>query len=456
MLAVVACQPGGTEILPSAPRLVLDRLDPVVAEQIGAAEKRFERAPKSAATNGELAMTLHAYRQLEWADVFYQRARLLDPHDFRWVYLHAVVLEAQGQAADQEAALRAALALNADSVPTRLRLAQLLSNNSDTEESARLFESILADEPDHPQALFGLGSLQLRVGGASGLALLERAAAVRGPYGAASYALAGAYRTRGEVETAEGHLALFENSRNQAPKLTDPLLDQVMSRNQSRQGHMNRALRLLGEGQMQTAAKEFELALKRDPDNAAAHTYLVVVYGELSRYAEAEAHYEAGLALDPGRVKLHYNYGVLQLKQRRLDEAVLAFRRALALDENYINAYLNLGAVFEARKQPDEAAEQYRAALAHDPENRQAGYFLGRALLRTRDYSGAAAQLERVLEPVDQRTPDYLLALAHAYRGLGESDKSEAALRRAIAVAKRTGRHDVLRKLDAAKQGNTP
>lgn len=449
-LGLFACEsPKQDAGLPAAPPLALESLDAVVAEQIGEAQDRWREAPRSASANGELAMLLHTYRQLEWAEVFYRRARLLNPGAYEWPYLHAVVLKAQGNTAEEERALRAALAIDPDATPARLRLAQLLANRSDFEQSAGLYEDILAESPDLAQALFGLGTLRLQRGDASGVGLLERAANADGPYGAAHYALASAYRKMGEADKADAELAMFAHNKDREPLLADPLLDEVKSLSRSKQGHMNRALRLLGEGQMQGAAREFEYALDRDASNTAAHIYLVVVYGELNRFAEAEDHYQKGLALDPDAAQLHYNYGVLQLKQRRLDEAGRAFRRAISVDEDYINAYLNLGVVLEAQKQSGAAADQYRAALARDPGNRQAGYFLGRVMLRTGDYSGAASQLEGVLDPVDNRTPDYLLALAQAYAGLNEKNKAQSTLERAIAVARQTGRDDVLRRLDA-------
>lgn len=447
MHALLACQPAGNTGLPEAPQLVLDQLDPVVAENIREVEKRFKSAPESAATNGDLAMTLHAYRQLGWAATFYERARALDPQAFRWAYLRAVVLGAEGRTAEQEGALRAALEIDPDSVPARVRLARLLLNKSELEASAQLFEGVLASNPGLPQALLGLGTVRLRSGDATGLKILEQATTAGGPYGEASYALATAYRSRGEPEKAEPHFAMFEKARNQEPRLPDPLLDEVKGKNQSRQGHMNRALRLLQDGQMQGAAEEFELVLQRDPGDAAAHIYLVAVYGELNRFADAEAHYQQALALDPTRARLHYNFGVLQLKQRRFAEASEAFKRAIGLDESYLNAYLNLGVSLEASGRHDAAAEQYRLALAREPDNRSAGYFLGRVLLRTGDYSAAATQLERVLDPVDARTPDYLLALARAYAGLNDNERAQDALERALQVAKRTGRDDVLRSL---------
>ncbi|NNF17782.1 MAG: tetratricopeptide repeat protein [Gammaproteobacteria bacterium] len=449
LLSITSGCGSGTDdvVLPEPPALVLEGFDTDVATQIDKTYEQWKANPRAPETNGNLAMLLHAHQQYSWATVYYQRARQLASGEFRWAYLHGLVLIQLGEREAAIAALCQALELTPNYMPARVKLAMLLIDSGQFAEGQSLYEQLLKEWPDLPQALYGLGRLKLQQGQDSGIALLERATYGAAPYGAAHYALAEAYRSIGNSTQADMQFELFRRRRNQEPLLGDPFLETVKDMNESKLGLINRGQRLLGQGKIRNAIEQFERALDKDSSAAGTHSVLISAYGMLGEYDQAEAHYRKGLAIDPDPVRLHNNFGVLRLKQQKHADAAQAFRAAIAADPDYVDAYINLGAALESSGKGSEAIKYYRKALEHDSAHRAAGFHLGNAYMRMNNPYRAAEQYQRILEPQDRSTPEYLQALAAAYLGMWKYAEAEAALENAIEIAEKTARTDLLSKL---------
>jgi tetratricopeptide (TPR) repeat protein len=368
---------------------------------------------------------LHAYDQFEVADAWYRHAAQLDAAAFDWPYLEGVVQAERGRNEEAARSLREAVGKRPSDLPARLRLAEVLLTRGDADASAALYEEILRDRPEAPQAYYGLGRVEAARGRPGPAAeRFRRATELFSGYGAAYYALGLAYRDLGRADDARAALQAYETHRMDAPVLDDPVLERVRQLKTGALARLAEGIRLGKAGDIEGARREHEAALQADPSLAQAHANLISVYGRLGRWDKAEEHYRAAVALSPGLTEAHYDYGVVLVEQRRTREAAEAFERALAINPNYAAAHNNLGNMLEAEGRAAEAESHYRAAIANDPTYRLARFNLGRVLVAQQKHAEAIAEMEKTLLPEDAETPRYLYALAAAWVRAGDREKA--------------------------------
>jgi Tfp pilus assembly protein PilF len=117
------------------------------------------------------------------------------------------------------------------------------------------------------------------------------------------------------------------------------------------------------------AEKEFQQALRLNPNLADAHqgySYLLCFMG---RAEEALPHIELALELDPLSPVSHFAYGqVLGFYHRRWGDAEAAFRTALEIEPSFAPALGNLTNVLGEKGMYDEVLAIVRKAYAYDAE----------------------------------------------------------------------------------------
>ena len=411
-------------LLLSLPPLPLDALPTAVRERVAAAYQKAEADPGSADASGTVAMLLQAYDQFDVAEAWYRRAQQLDPAAFDWAYLVGVVQAERGRNDDAARSLRDAAEKQPRYLPARLKLGEVLLARGEVDASAALYDEMLKEHPEAPQAHYGRGRVDaVRGRPAAAVERFRRATELFAGFGAAYYALGLAYRDLGRADDARAALQLYEAHRMEAPPLDDPVLARVRQLKTGPLARLAEGVRLAKDGDLEAARREHEAALEADPSRAQAHANLISLYGRLGRADKAEEHYRAAVALSPGLAEAHYDYGVLLVQQRRTREAADAFERALAINPNYAAAHNNLGNMLEAEGRPAEAEGHYRAAIASDPTYRLAHFNLGRTLVAQQKHAEAVAELEKTLVPEDDETPRYLYALAAAWVRAGDRAK---------------------------------
>ncbi len=429
-LALVCCSCSsfrGTAALPDLQQLSMANFLPAVRERVQKAYDDARAHPKDPQANGKLGMVLHAHDQLESATVCYQRARLLAPDNFQWVYYLALVQAAVGKNDEAAATFREALRLKPDYLPARLKLADALLAHTQWEEAGKIYEDILKEHPDLPAAHYGLGRVQQGRGDtAAAVERYRKACELFPAYGASHYALALAYRKLGDEEQAQKHFGLYEKTKLSGPPLEDPLRDAVRELNVAAAYYVRQGIELERAGQLEQAAAAHEKALEIDPQLVQAHVNLISLYGRLRQPEKAEQHYRAAVELTPNQAEAHYDYGVLLFGQGKYREAEQAFARALEINPFHPQAHNNLGFLKEQQGRLQEAIRHYRQALENQPDYRLAHFHLGRILVNQKNYREGIEHLLKTLTPEDESTPGYLYALASAYARAGHR---EAALR---------------------------
>jgi superkiller protein 3 len=427
MLCVAACAVAlcGCRTTPPLPNIDSSRFQPDVAKAIGTAMAGAKLNPSD--TNKTLAVckVLHAHEQYHAAGQCYARAYVLDSKRFDTLYCWGHALASDGAYAESAARLKQALAIRPDSLPARLKLAEVLTELGDT-SAVELYKAILAAKPNESRAHYGLGRA---LGGDAGAQEFRRSLDLFPRYGAAQFALAAAYRRKGEEGKAQEILRDYERDKLLLPPLDDADMAAVRSLNVSATGLIERATAVAAEGHSDEAASLDERAVAADPKLTRAYTDLISLYARLGRDSQAVDAYRKAITLDPGEADAYYNYGVFCFERSKIMDAQAAFERAVAVQPRHAEALNNLGSILEQNGKWDQAAAFYRRAIDANPAYPLAHFHIGRIYANQRKYALAIAEFERSLEPKTENTLAYLYALAATHARAGHRQRAVELLR---------------------------
>jgi tetratricopeptide (TPR) repeat protein len=436
--------------LPPLPRLALETFPPASRDPVSRQYKEAVARPNDAAATGALGRLLQAWEQWDAAHAAYARARALAPATFEWHYLDAVLLQRLARQREAVDALRQALSVNADYLPAKLRLAEVLLDARDLEESRKLFEPLVAVTATEPAALVGLG----RIAAAEGrhedaVRAFERAVGLFPELGAAYYGLARSYRALGRAADAERAVSRHAQYGARWPRLDDPVLASVATLREDARATLQRGVALGEAGDVPGAIKAHTDALARDPSLVQAHANLVGLYGRAQDWAAAEEQYRAAIAKGFNNADMHYDHAVVLGLQGKWDAAEAAYRKALEVNPLHVQSRNNLGQILERRRDFDGAISEYRHAVEAQPTFRLARFNLGRMHLVKGDARQAVSEFEALRQPVDAETPRYLFALSTALVRAGSVADGRKLGAEAQNLAAQFGQTDLARAIAA-------
>jgi tetratricopeptide (TPR) repeat protein len=431
----------------------LQPLPPAVRTEVERAYESARARPDDPSAAGRLAMTLHAYDQLELASAVYDVARQLDPRSLAWAYLSGVVQAELGRHAAAAEAFELARRLDPEFLPVRLRLAESLMKGGELERSRDEYAALVKQFPELALAHYGLG--QVLVGQGNSRAAVEhhrRAVDLMPRFGPAHYAAALAYRDLGLNQQARWHLAEYGKYGSRRPALADRFLDEVRSMKGTARDLIAEGANLGRAGRLDESIEAHRRALDMDATAAQAHVNLISLYGRTGEPEKAEEHYKAVLRLGANVADAHYNYGVLLAARGRHTEAAAAFRHAIEVNPFHAQAHNNLGGILAQEGRLDEALGHFQQAVANDPQHRAARFNLGRVLLAVRRHREAIDQLSQVLMPEDADTPRYMFTLAEAYHRAGDVEKARHYAEEARRRAETMGQTDLAARIASVLQ----
>ena len=123
------------------------------------------------------------------------------------------------------------------------------------------------------------------------------------------------------------------------------------------------------KGECQKAEEHYQLALKRNPQNAQAYCdYGYSCYLQ-HRWREAELNLRKSIELAPGPKRAHNNLGLLLARTERPKEALTEFQKA---GSPPAEAHTNLAFVLMFEERLEESRKQFELALAADPASKVA------------------------------------------------------------------------------------
>jgi tetratricopeptide (TPR) repeat protein len=318
-----------------------------------------------------------------------------------WVH-SAVSLELQGPRTAMSPVLQKALSLH--------RAGQWAG-------AARLYQSILAEKPDDPDALYLLGVVHHQQGQHARAAELIGRACTLQPSTALFHAdLAEAYRGLGQLERAVG---CCQTALRLRPDFPEALC--------------NLGLALQELGRNAEAAEHLRRSLRLQPDSATTHNALGLALRGLNRPEEALAHFLRAAELAPDRLPARANLSRLLLEMGRPAEALPSCREALRLGPEVPLLHHYLGNALRALGQLDEARAAYLEAVRLAPRFAEAHFDLGLLLHHQNRIREALPWLQKAAE-LDEHNVSFWVALAELYRDLEEQAAAIPCWERALAL----------------------
>jgi TolB-like protein/class 3 adenylate cyclase/Flp pilus assembly protein TadD len=181
-----------------------------------------------------------------------------------------------------------------------------------------------------------------------------------------------------------------------------------------------------------SAAKK---ALELDDTLAEAHTSLGLALDNYHLdFEQSLKEYERAIRLNPNYATAHHWHGELLGAMGRFDEAIAQLKRAQELDPLSLIINCDLGEVYTYARQYDKAIEQLRKAIEMDPRFYYAHRRLGEVLQLTGRLDDAIAEYRKAVELNDD--PTVLALLGQAYARAGQQEEGQRILARLSEEAK--------------------
>jgi tetratricopeptide (TPR) repeat protein/mono/diheme cytochrome c family protein len=177
--------------------------------------------------------------------------------------------------------------------------------------------------------------------------------------------------------------------------------------------------------------KGYEMMIRAEPDNAALHDDVALLYAELGNLDGAAAHFAEAARIRPDSASAHYNLGNTRLLQGRRAEARAAFELAIKADPDYANAHRGLGIALYRDGRFDEAGRAYERALELAPTDVSVHHNFAVLLHAQGRLAEAAARYREALR-LDGRYADAHYGLALVFAAGGRTADAAAHYREAL------------------------
>jgi tetratricopeptide (TPR) repeat protein len=173
---------------------------------------------------------------------------------------------------------------------------------------------------------------------------------------------------------------------------------------------------LVGEGELEAAADEFERALQADATAAYPRIEYAEVLLRLDRVPAALERAEQALALAPRDADVLRAYGQIQLAVARRDRqalarAMTALERLREIDPTDVAGMVTLGQIYQSVGRHADAVAVFEELVNHHTDHRQLKRLLVDALTAAGQEERARAVLEELIR-LDQESVENRLALA--------------------------------------------
>jgi protein O-GlcNAc transferase len=249
------------------------------------------------------------------------------------------------------------------------------------DEAERIYNDVLAEAPDHFDALHALGVIAAQRRDFSRAdALLQRALAI-------DPRVADAQANQANVQNALG--------RHEEALVSAERALQIDTRHVV--ALYNRGLALQRLKRVDEAIASYDAALAITPRFAQALTNRGAALHDLHRHDEALASLDQALAVHPSHVEALYNRGLVLQQLQRYREAIASYDRALALRPDLPEAFNNRGLSLQSLQRYDEARASYDKALALRPNFAEALFNRGAVLSAMGRHEDAGRDIEHAL-----------------------------------------------------------
>ena len=184
------------------------------------------------------------------------------------------------------------------------------------------------------------------------------------------------------------------------------------------------------QGHPAAAIREYQAALRIEPNYADAENNLGGVLLRQHRFGEAIAHYRAAVRINTDFLNC-VNLANALADAGRLPEAETAYQQALQLNPRFAQAHVNFGMALQARGKAADAMTQFQAALELDAENEPAHYNLANILAEAGKLPEAIAHYQAA-ERLNPKRAESFNGLGICYAMQGKMAEAEAQFRESL------------------------
>ena len=191
-------------------------------------------------------------------------------------------------------------------------------------------------------------------------------------------------------------------------------------------GALSRGIDLYMRQDYEGAIREFRRSIGLSPDSTYstdAYSFMAKTYMALGDIDSAVKAYEKALKRNPNRDDIYVSLGNLHFLEERYEAAIAAYERAVRIlhssDNHYAlgHAYMNAGRYSDADK-------EFNTVLRMDPNEPNGYYGLGLNLSRQGRFYDAIAQFKEAIREGKDFYDGYA-ELGYAYADIGEMDKAQ-------------------------------
>jgi TolB-like protein/DNA-binding winged helix-turn-helix (wHTH) protein/Tfp pilus assembly protein PilF len=188
------------------------------------------------------------------------------------------------------------------------------------------------------------------------------------------------------------------------------------------EAHAALAYARLYDWEWAAAAEGFQRALSLNPSYASAHLWYAHSLSMRKRYDEALREVRLARQLDPLSPIIHTQVGWILQHAGRYDAAIEELRKVLATDPDYLWALWRIGSSYTSKSMFQEGIDALEKAAELSGRSPA---ILG-TLAETYGLAGRKELARRLLSEIEDRSREQYvpaIAFAHAYVGLGDSER---------------------------------
>jgi len=363
---------------------------------------------------GALGMAYHANLYYDRAGACYAIAASLDPEDWRWPYLTALVAEERGAARTGLRLLRRVVQ-RVDLPLAWYRLGRAAQKAGEMHAAREAFRRVLAlsaarDEarrqpspgsrtfPVRAYAAYSLAHLELKHGSVEEAERLLSEVVEHNPrFGPAHRLLGRVYDSLGRSEEASVQRGKAAGLPPFYPP-ADPLVDEL-ARLSHAPSFLLKQLNLARQSANPSWAEYLaRRAIEVDPEYPDAVAALGLLLLDLHRFGEALDYFDRYCELKPTDFQTLNNIGAFLGRYGRLKEAARHYRVALGVNPDCAEAHSNLGMILSMQGDQQRAMKHLEQARELQPRNAEVLTNLGTVAARLHDYERSRRHYHEALK----------------------------------------------------------
>lgn len=270
--------------------------------------------------------------------------------------------------------------------------------SGDFETATLSYKKILKNMPDHVDANFLLGTLDLQQGNLDQAARsLKKAITLAPKHLQAHNNLGTVFQKQGRYDEAvscfnraielkpenqEAHFNLGNVLRKQG-KLEEAIISYKQSlvlAPHDFEVYNSLGSTLRENGKLEEAVMVYRKLITHKPNNAVPYNSLGTVLQESGKPEEAILFYKQAIKINPDYAMAYSNLGAAFHELGRLDNAILNYSKAIKINPDYSEALNSLGSALQVQGKNEEAIQYYKQAIKAGPDNATAHNNLGTSL----------------------------------------------------------------------------